>query len=181
MAKNKTASETVATDNASETAATTKMCRGMAKVGIAPHEAPLAAFGNFKASKDGLMSFCKRCDAAYQAAWRTAKKAGVTLEAFVTSDESDAVIDAVLARPITDFAVARVARVASVVDDAPAVDGTATQEQEHAALEAAVESNGGVETEESQALLAQAAATAAQARRDARNARRRAARAAAKA
>lgn len=130
----------------------TKLCPGVPRVDRPEHVAKVTEFGNDAKSKDGLYRICKACDVAYQGAWRAAKKAGVTWER--------------TARPKL-----------TVVPDIEVVDATVEQEAEHAALEAAIESAGGVETPEGQEMLAAAAETAAQARRDARNAARRLARA----
>ncbi len=140
---------------------TRKECRGVPKLDIAPHSATLDAFGASAASKDGLQGICKTCDKAYQTAWRASKKSGVPMsEAELAVESGD--------------------RARDEEHEEAAVDALDAQEQEHAALEAAIDAAGGNGSDEGQALLAQAADAAAQARRDARNARRREARAAAK-
>jgi hypothetical protein len=136
----------------------TRECRGMPKLGIAPHTASRQDFGNSKSSKDGLMPFCKACDKAYQTAWRASKQLGGT---------------AALVPPTLGSVAATVEAAEERI-----VDGTAAQAAEHAELDAAIEAAGGNGSEAGQALLAQAADASAQARRDARNARRRERRAA---
>lgn len=139
-----------------------RQCGGWPRVGIPAHPSTRDQFGRNAANPDGLSGACKACNTKY----RQQRAGGVK---------------AAKADPQAPKAPRAPRAPKPVVDDAPAIDGTAAQAAEHAALDAQLAAAGGVATDDGQALLAQAAADAARAKRDARNARQQAWRAARKA
>lgn len=145
-----------------------KRCPGVPLLGIDAHTAPLSDFTRDKSLADGHAVQCRSHGNAYQAVWRKAKAAGLSVRDYVAAGQPDL--------PTAAPKVADKARAADTV-----VDGTDTQRSELADLEARVAAAGGAGTDEGQALLAQDAKASADARREHRSALQRQRRAAAKA
>lgn len=144
-------------------AATPVHCPGVPTLHIPAHEADAAGFSVNRKRPNGLAVLCRACDSAYQRVWRKAKAAGMTVPVYLATDPALALPAQPTAqrrKPVKDDAGVTIAYVV--------VDGTAAQEAEHAALDAAIEAAGGVATQDAQQLLAAAAAAEAEAKRAAK-------------